>query len=413
MPPDKERAVNGSDFLNIDPPDRADPPGPRSPGPPTYPDIVEGPGYHYRAQQVLVNRYDLDLVSDELLRLGGERDGEATEQFRGMVVVFRMPPDVDIPTLVDRLRAVPEPGRRQPRVGPNHILTAGPNYHGGPFGDPIPAPDPPAVSGTGASPITVAVLDTGIEAQAETRHPLLKGRLGISEPDDVYDPVTLAPHIAKDCGGHGTFVAGIIAALAPSARINTYHVLSPQGVGDEGQVSHGVFQAVSGGASVINASLMSYGHSNDPIVGLMAVLEALHPSIAVVAAAGNDSKSDPAYPAAFKRVAGVTALDTSAASAATASAASFTNWGSWVDFCAPGVAIGSTWVEGDWLDVNGVVVPFLKGARWNGTSFATPHVAAAIVNGMQAWGVDARTAEFRLKTNPNARRISGHGVVIP
>ena len=90
-----------------------------------------GQGYLYRPQELLVALEDLPLVEEEIVRLKPERR-EAIEELR--VIRFVMPPQVDIPALVSRLRA--HLGGRMPRVGPNHVLTGEPVYHGGPAGFP-------------------------------------------------------------------------------------------------------------------------------------------------------------------------------------------------------------------------------------------------------------------------------------
>jgi len=70
--------------------------------------------------------------------------------------------------------------------------------------------------------------------------------------------------------------------------------------------------------------------------------------------------------------------------------ADFTNHGAWVDVCAPGVMLRSSYVKGTWQASDGARV-FERGARWSGTSFAAPLVAAEIAR-RQVLAGGSRTA---------------------
>jgi subtilisin family serine protease len=129
--------------------------------------------------------------------------------------------------------------------------------------------------------------------------------------DDVHgvDLTTTAPQQdISDGNGHGTHVAGIIAAaangrgvvgVAPRARIMTVKVLDAQGAGTTGAVADGIRYAVANGARVINLSLKS--EAPDPRVG-EAIAAALTARALVVVAAGNDGADidrAPSYPASI------------------------------------------------------------------------------------------------------------------
>ena len=131
----------------------------------------------------------------------------------------------------------------------------------------------------------------------------------------------------------------------------------------------------------------------------------------VVAAAGNDGSCRPAWPAALPEVIGVAALDCSGPAA-------FTNHGPWVDACAPGVGIVSTFLDFDGVEAP---IPALDGfdpdcfegfASWSGTSFSAPIVCAAIAREMTRCGITAAQAADRLLRTPGLLRLPDLGVVV-
>src|SRR4051794_11192337 len=101
-------------------------------------DVLEGPGYLYRPGQLLVNNADLHLVVEQLKEVDAQLHPDFSRQFAEFkipVSVYQVT-SVPIPDLVSRLRAPREDGTPAPRVGPNHVLTGEPTYHGGPGGEP-------------------------------------------------------------------------------------------------------------------------------------------------------------------------------------------------------------------------------------------------------------------------------------
>ena len=89
----------------------------------------------------------------------------------------------------------------------------------------------------------------------------------------------------------------------------------------------------------------------------------------------------------------------------------FTNFGGWVDACAPGVDVVSTFFN-DFDEILGGVVTrqYREWARWSGTSFSAPKVAAAIAREMYLFGGTAKEAWKRLST-PSHYRYPDLGVV--
>jgi type VII secretion-associated serine protease mycosin len=212
----------------------------------------------------------------------------------------------------------------------------------------------PLTNGTGA---VVAVVDTGVQANHEDlAGTVLSG----------WDAITNRPGATADPNGHGTHVAGIIAAAAgngkgiagaaPGARILPVRVLGANGSGTVADVLEGIIWAADHGADVINLSL---GGGGGDRTYATAIQYALDKGSVVIAAAGNEALegNPPSYPGADPGALAVAAITRSG------DRASFSNYGSYVDLAAPGAAIYSTIPSGY--------------ASWSGTSMATPYVSAA------------------------------------
>ena len=180
---------------------------------------------------------------------------------------------------------------------------------------------------TGSSETVIAVLDTGVDLS----HPDLQGSFvqgyDIVNRDD--DP--------SDDHGHGTMVAGVIAARANNGlggvgvcsrcSVMPVKVIAANGSGDVANVAEGIVWAVDHGARVLNLSFVFSG----PDDGVAHAIEyARSRGAVVVAAAGNAGSSEAAYPAAYPGVVSVTSTDPADLRYAWAS------HGSWVKLAAPG-----------------------------------------------------------------------------
>lgn len=216
---------------------------------------------------------------------------------------------------------------------------------------------------TGAG-VRVAVVDTGIVAS----HPFLAASV---DPDgrDVLDgdgDPTDAPDGVDDDGdglvdegfGHGTFVASLVLAVAPGARLLPVRVLGSDGQGTASALATGITWAVDRGVHVINVSIGMHASSS---VVRRAVQRARSLGIVVVASAGNTGLEDATFPSAYSEVLAVTALGSGDVRAP------FASYGGEVDLAAPGV------------DLLGAHPRYPSGVgRWSGTSFASALAAGAV-----------------------------------
>jgi thermitase len=156
----------------------------------------------------------------------------------------------------------------------------------------------------GDAQTVVGVVDTGIDAA----QPDLRGRI-VPGFDFVHGDVD-----PRDDNGHGTAVAGIIAAAGDNGvgvagycwrcRLMPLKVLGADGTGLSSDLARGIVWAADNGARVINASLE--GPPDDLAVAAAAAYAQARGAL-VVAAAGNDSSSTLGYPAALPGVVSVAA----------------------------------------------------------------------------------------------------------
>jgi hypothetical protein len=279
----------------------------------------------------------------------------------------------------------------------NHVLPDGPAKNGltgaAALDDPSQVPTFPAkhVDPSAGEGVIVAVIDTGIAEFEDPRADrILDGIVPTADNVDRLNAINLRevpPHDALDLGaGHGTFVAGVVRQVAPAADVRVYRALNSDGIGSEVGVACAILRAWRDGANIINLSLGSESYRDRPPVALEAALAMLPDDVIVVAAAGNLEREVTAYeatrphwPAAFRRVVAVAALEQDY------TPARWSQRGHWVDVSTWGENVTSTYVIGyeeataenqdpdDWR--NAGASPW---ALWSGTSFAAPQVAGMI-----------------------------------
>mgnify|MGYP000192952972 CR=1 FL=1 len=172
----------------------------------------------------------------------------------------------------------------------------------------------------GDQSVVVAVLDTGIN----------------KDNQDLADRVVAEVNFTKsptsdDLYGHGTHMAGTIAAVAPECRLMNVKVADDMGKCEPSVVARGIIWAVDHGADIINMSLSMIASPDLE----EAVNYAWSQGAIVIAAAGNKGRSEPSYPAYYAgclAVAGTNQND---------SLALLSSYGDWVDVAAPGFNIYS------------------------------------------------------------------------
>lgn len=246
--------------------------------------------------------------------------------------------------------------------------------------------------------VKVVVIDTGIDYTHPDLDANYKG--GYDFVNNDTDPM--------DDNGHGTHVAGIIAAedneigvvgVAPEAWLYAVKVLDRRGSGWLSNIIAGINWTVENEMDVANLSLGAKGESQ---ALHMAVINATNAGVILVVAAGNDSGDADTYiPATYDEVITVSAIadfDGEPGGAAPSqffgkgrfkteqeddAFAYFSNYGVDIDLAAPGVAIYSTWKKGGYETLSG-------------TSMSAPHVAGAAtlyIASQQALGPDLTPAE--------------------
>lgn len=215
---------------------------------------------------------------------------------------------------------------------------------------------------TGTSSLVVAVIDTG----ANYSHPDLQGKLLPG-----YNFITSGTD-ANDDNGHGTGTSGVIgassnnstgiASVAWNVSILPLKVLDASGSGSYSNIALAINYAADNGARIIN---MSLGGTYSSSTVQSAVNYAWSKGVVLIAAAGNNGNSTAFYPAACSNVVAVAATDS------TDTRTSWSNYGSYVDLCAPGANITTTYGSGY--------------SSVNGTSFSSPITAgiAALVASVQ------------------------------
>lgn len=252
--------------------------------------------------------------------------------------------------------------------------------------------------------VIVAVVDSGVDVT----HPQLKNQLAVNTKevvngidddgngyiDDVYgwDFDRNSPNVT-DGAGHGTHVAGIIAAdpsagtvkgVAPKAKILPLDFMDDDGAGLISDAVKAMYYAHSRGAKIINAS---WGGSRCSRSLRTAIADLSNKGVLFISASGNgddwgraeDITNIPTYPAAF-----AVGLQLSVgASTVSDYMAGFSNYSrTLVHLLAPGVDIFSTY-------------PGAKTKYLQGTSMATPFVSAAAA---LVWGHRPKATAYQVRS---------------
>ncbi len=236
----------------------------------------------------------------------------------------------------------------------------------------------------GGQGIKVAILDTGIDGNHEDL--VVAGGQnfdGIGGPDDWHDG-----------HGHGTHVAGTVAALnntigvvgvAPQVDLYAVKVLDDWGYGQRSDLIAGIEWALGEGIQIINMSLQNYDDEEDLEE---AINNAYAAGVLLVGAAGNHWHGPVSVPGKYADVITVTASDVNDG------LAWFSNIGPEVELIAPGVDVEST-LPGDTY------------GSFNGTSMASPHIAGAAAL-VWAIALDLTNVQVRELLQESAEDIGLH-----
>ncbi|MFA9556223.1 S8 family peptidase [Evansella sp. AB-rgal1] len=205
----------------------------------------------------------------------------------------------------------------------------------------------------GKTGVPIAIVDSGIDGEHLDLAEKITDGFNAFENNGAY----------HDEHGHGTHVAGIAAAITNNLDgiagvswnnpILAVKSLDHNAEGNSLSIAKGIIWAVDNGAKVINLSL---GDAHDSDIMYEAIRYAYENDVVLIAASGNDNVEIPMYPAAYKEVLAVGAVDPHR------ERAFFSNYGNHIDVTAPGEHIPSTFLSNQYV-------------MMSGTSMAAPHVA--------------------------------------
>jgi thermitase len=304
----------------------------------------------------------------DVVRVSGDPAAVAARLNRSSSVLYAEPNYI----LHATARQVPG----DPRFGELYALDNSGQSGGTPDAD-IDAPEGWDVPGLSGFPVAdagakVGIVDTGIAAGHEDLAGKVADCAGVRSFGIIlglFANPTIDPGRCVDDNGHGTHVAGTIAARANNGRgvtgvafnspLAVCKALDASGGGPTAGIANCITYLSQVGAKVISMSLGGTGST-----ALANAVANASQSAVLVAAAGNSGDATLSYPAGYPQVVSVAATDRNDARA------SFSTFNADVEIAAPGVDILSTWSDGGYRTLSG-------------TSMSTPHVAgvAAIIAG--------------------------------
>jgi subtilisin family serine protease len=317
--------------------------------------------------------------------------------------------------LEDVLRRLEDHAHEDFEVTPNHVLFGLEFWGMDPYGDPRPTRenDDTSLEGDGTG-VSVAVLDTGLPRGFRANH-LLRDNVETWPSEEEpweYDgetPVLVSPQ------GHGSFVTGVIRQAAQNATLQSFRALDTDGVTDEWYLGYQLALVLASGAKVINLSLGTTTRADAKLLGLSALEAAakgqgVARAPIVVAAAGNLGDSRRCWPAADDWTISVGAVGQDLRGAP------FSSRGDWVDVCAKGVDVVSSFEAKPFRDSSAPnkIEEFNGTAVWSGTSFAAPRVAGKVAGILQtAPNLDRRGVLAMLRDLGGGRRVQDLGWYVP
>jgi len=244
-------------------------------------------------------------------------------------------------------------------------------------------------SGLTGKGVNIAIIDTGAGPHSDL---LIAGGTNV-----ITGSATTS---YTDDNGHGTHVAGIVAAeglnggvegVAPGASIYAVKALDSSGSGYTSDIISGIDWAINNKMNIIS---MSLGSSDSDTALQSAVDTAYSDGLLIVAAAGNDGNldgtdTDTEYPANYSSVIAVGAVDSDN------NIAYFSSTGSKLEVVAPGVDIESTYLNNSYEEMSG-------------TSMATPFVAGDLALLKQEYPTDTNV-QLRQLLDTNVKDLGTVG----
>ncbi|HSP27896.1 MAG TPA: S8/S53 family peptidase [Ilumatobacteraceae bacterium] len=277
-------------------------------------------------------------------------------------------------------------------------------------------PTRPAATSSG---VVIGVLDSGLAGGWDNKDGYRPELFGadpasmrrISGPPDLPSQ-SMGGHPADNyldpVAGHGTFIAGIIEQLTPGCEIRVERVFEPQGDVGTFELAFRLWYLMETvKPQIVNFSFGGTGRG----VLFELLIDYYHElyDVVFVAAAGNEGSCVAQYPAALASVVGVAGLGPTGP-------AEWSNYGPWVDACAPGTDIVSSFFakfNGALPRINGIDSDdFDQWATWSGTSFAAPVVVAALAREMVTTGCSAAEAVEWVVRAPHLARLPNMGTIV-
>jgi len=202
--------------------------------------------------------------------------------------------------------------------------------------------------------VTVAIVDSGVD----NTHPELDGRVVESVEARVDGKrVVFDNSIVGDSAGHGTACAGIIAKIAPDAKLSSIRVLGASGLGDGHAFLAGLEYAIKQRYKVINLSL---GTTKPQYFSpLHDLLDRAYQAGCIVVAAANNLPQ-PSFPSVFSS----SLISVIKSDIADPLKFGF-HFGEVIELTAPGVNVRAAWPGGGHRSLTG-------------NSFACPHITGII-----------------------------------
>ncbi len=377
-----------------------------------------GVDHLYVEGQILVRAEHLDRVL-EILGLPAERDLARDEPGRlrrviGGVALLTLADSQ--PTVTDALAEIDRQLGRGIAT-PDHILTVAPDAPICPATEPQPVyegiePYPSVRRDNGGAGASIYIADTGLLEGAGSSCSWLTGVQALDiDPLPPMLPGGVQPIPAYT--GHGTFVAGVIRAVAPAAEVVVSNAFSIAGSQLESDLITRLEDELRRGVDIFHLSIATRSRHDLPLLAFEQWLKRLHQTkgSVCIAPAGNNGDRRPNWPAAFPGVIAVGALGGD-----WHGRASFSNFGGWVDVYAPGRNLVNAYATGTYtchvVPYTNQVREFYGMAQWSGTSFSTPIVTGLIAGRMSRAGENAAQAAEALLAEARSQAIPGVGPVL-